>query len=217
MSGSSLPTSPPSLRRYMYLSIAAAILTISLKGLAYYLTGSVGLLSDALESVVNLAAALLALLLLTIAERPPDEEHAPGGRFSPLLRELVSADNGGERSGNIGGHLYGQCNDDRWAGSPGGGASREYVGGGNRVAVKRSLAFGGVSREQYATDLDTDDRGNRSTAAPDSGGGNRIDLNGAAAGAPRAGQSRLFSAPALRAAAGAIATFRQWRRARAPG
>ncbi|BAM00900.1 cation efflux family protein [Caldilinea aerophila DSM 14535 = NBRC 104270] len=62
----------------MYLSIAAAILTISLKGLAYYLTGSVGLLSDALESVVNLAAALLALLLLTIAERPPDEEHAYG-------------------------------------------------------------------------------------------------------------------------------------------
>jgi cation diffusion facilitator family transporter len=78
MSGSSFPTSPPSLRRYMYLSIAAAILTISLKGLAYYLTGSVGLLSDALESVVNLAAALLALLLLTIAERPPDEEHAYG-------------------------------------------------------------------------------------------------------------------------------------------
>lgn len=78
MSGSSPPTLPPSLRRYIYLSIAAAILTISLKGVAYYLTGSVGLLSDALESLVNLAAALLALLLLTIAERPPDEEHAYG-------------------------------------------------------------------------------------------------------------------------------------------
>ncbi|PJF33295.1 MAG: cation-efflux pump, partial [Candidatus Thermofonsia Clade 1 bacterium] len=62
----------------MHLSIAAAILTISLKGLAYYVTGSVGLLSDALESLVNLAAALLALLLLTFAERPPDEEHAYG-------------------------------------------------------------------------------------------------------------------------------------------
>ncbi|MCS6827532.1 MAG: cation diffusion facilitator family transporter [Caldilinea sp.] len=74
----SLSTSSPSLRRYIHLSIAAAILTISLKGLAYYLTGSVGLLSDALESLVNLAAALLALLLLTIAERPPDEEHAYG-------------------------------------------------------------------------------------------------------------------------------------------
>lgn len=78
MSGSSPSTLPPSLRRYLYLSIAAAILTISLKGVAYYLTGSVGLLSDALESLVNLAAALLALLLLTIAERPPDEEHAYG-------------------------------------------------------------------------------------------------------------------------------------------
>lgn len=78
MNGSSLATSPPPLRRYMYLSIAAAILTISLKGVAYYLTGSVGLLSDALESLVNLAGALLALLLLTIAERPPDEQHAYG-------------------------------------------------------------------------------------------------------------------------------------------
>lgn len=78
MTAPTLSTSSPSLRRYIHLSIAAAILTISLKGLAYYVTGSVGLLSDALESLVNLAAALLALLLLTIAERPPDEEHAYG-------------------------------------------------------------------------------------------------------------------------------------------
>ncbi|MFO7632358.1 MAG: cation diffusion facilitator family transporter [Caldilinea sp.] len=69
---------PPSLRRYIYLSIGAALLTIALKGLAYYLTGSVSLLSDALESLVNLVAAMLALLLLTIAERPPDEDHAYG-------------------------------------------------------------------------------------------------------------------------------------------
>lgn len=68
----------PSLRRYIFLSIGAALLTIALKSFAYYLTGSVGLLSDALESLVNLAAALLALLLLTIAERPPDEDHAYG-------------------------------------------------------------------------------------------------------------------------------------------
>ncbi len=68
----------PSLRRYIFLSIGAALLTIALKGLAYYLTGSIGLLSDALESLVNLAAALLALLMLTIAERPPDEDHAYG-------------------------------------------------------------------------------------------------------------------------------------------
>ena len=69
---------PRSLRRYVYLSIAAAIATIGLKGLAYLLTGSVGLLSDAMESLVNLVAALLAFYLLTIAERPPDDEHAYG-------------------------------------------------------------------------------------------------------------------------------------------
>lgn len=69
---------PRSLRRYVYLSIGAAVTTIGLKGLAYLLTGSVGLLSDAMESLVNLVAALLALFLLTIAERPPDDEHAYG-------------------------------------------------------------------------------------------------------------------------------------------
>ncbi len=79
MSAASSPSSAsPSLRRYIFLSIGAALFTIALKSLAYYLTGSVGLLSDALESLVNLAAALLALILLTIAERPPDEDHAYG-------------------------------------------------------------------------------------------------------------------------------------------
>lgn len=67
-----------SLTRFAWLSIAAAVVTIALKAGAYFLTGSVGLLSDALESVVNLAAALMALGMLTIAARPPDEEHAYG-------------------------------------------------------------------------------------------------------------------------------------------
>lgn len=67
-----------SLTRYAWLSIAAAILTIGLKAAAYWLTGSVGLLSDALESLVNLVAALMALAMLTLAARPPDEEHAYG-------------------------------------------------------------------------------------------------------------------------------------------
>lgn len=72
-------TSPaPSLTRYAWLSIAAAISTILLKGAAYFLTGSVGLLSDALESLVNLAGGVVALLMLTWAEQPPDEEHAYG-------------------------------------------------------------------------------------------------------------------------------------------
>lgn len=65
-------------RNYAYLSIAAALLTIGMKVGAYLLTDSVSLLSDALESVVNLIAALVALWALTIADRPPDEEHAYG-------------------------------------------------------------------------------------------------------------------------------------------
>ena len=59
-----------SLTRFAWLSIAAAILTIGLKAIAYRLTSSVGLLSDALESFVNLAGALMALAMLTIAARP---------------------------------------------------------------------------------------------------------------------------------------------------
>lgn len=66
------------LTRYAWLSVATAVITISLKAAAYWLTGSVGLLSDALESGVNLVAALLALIALTIAAQPPDEEHAYG-------------------------------------------------------------------------------------------------------------------------------------------
>lgn len=67
-----------SLQRFLWLSIAAAIATIGLKSGAYWLTGSVGLLSDALESLVNLVAALMALFMVTLAARPPDEEHSYG-------------------------------------------------------------------------------------------------------------------------------------------
>jgi cation diffusion facilitator family transporter len=69
---------PASLKRYAWLSIAAAIATILLKGWAWWLTGSVGLLSDALESFVNLAGAMMALTMLTLAARPADENHAHG-------------------------------------------------------------------------------------------------------------------------------------------
>jgi cation diffusion facilitator family transporter len=68
----------PSLSRFAWLSIAAAIVTITLKLGAWYLTGSVGLLSDALESIVNLVAAIAALIALTVAAKGPDEEHAYG-------------------------------------------------------------------------------------------------------------------------------------------
>ena len=66
------------LKRYAWLSIAAAVATILLKGVAWWLTGSVGLLSDALESFVNLAGALMALAMLTLAASPADEKHAYG-------------------------------------------------------------------------------------------------------------------------------------------
>jgi cation diffusion facilitator family transporter len=71
-------TLSPSLKRYAWLSIAAAIATILLKGLAWKLTGSVGFLSDAIESFVNLAGALMALWMLTLAETPADEDHPYG-------------------------------------------------------------------------------------------------------------------------------------------
>jgi len=71
-------TASTSLERYAWLSIAAALATIGLKASAWWLTGSVGLLSDALESIVNLAAALLALTMLRLAASPPDEDHPYG-------------------------------------------------------------------------------------------------------------------------------------------
>jgi cation diffusion facilitator family transporter len=67
-----------SIKPYAWLSIAAALATMSLKAMAWWLTGSVGFLSDALESVVNLAGAAMALAMLTVAERPADEGHAFG-------------------------------------------------------------------------------------------------------------------------------------------
>jgi cation diffusion facilitator family transporter len=67
-----------SLTRFAWLSIAAAVVTIGLKGFAYLLTGSVGLLSDAVESLVNLVAAIMALAMLIVAARPADAEHQYG-------------------------------------------------------------------------------------------------------------------------------------------
>jgi cation diffusion facilitator family transporter len=69
-----------SARLYPLLSIAAAIITIALKTLAYFLTGSVGLLSEALESIINLVTAVFAFWALAYASRPPDEQH-PFGHY----------------------------------------------------------------------------------------------------------------------------------------
>jgi len=78
MDAQSPPLSPavrPDLTRYAWLSIGAAVVTIGLKSGAYLLTGSVGLLSDAAESIVNLVAAIVALIALRVAAQPFDEKH----------------------------------------------------------------------------------------------------------------------------------------------
>lgn len=66
------------LQKFIYLSIVAAIVTILLKFYAYYITGSMGLLSDALESFVNLFAAIFALIMLKLSQRPADDDHKYG-------------------------------------------------------------------------------------------------------------------------------------------
>ena len=77
------------LSRYAYLAIAAAVVTITLKVIAWRLTGSVGLLSDAVESVVNLVAAVVMLIALRVAARPADKNHLFGhskaGYFSAVV------------------------------------------------------------------------------------------------------------------------------------
>ncbi len=65
-------------KRLLWASISVACITIVLKTLAWYVTGSVGLLSDAMESFVNLASAVFALMMVTIAQRPADHEHPYG-------------------------------------------------------------------------------------------------------------------------------------------
>src|SRR5215210_6477335 len=67
-----------SLTAFAWLSIAASIVIICLKAAAYAFTGSIGLLSDALESVINLVAACVALVVLTIVARPADHDHPYG-------------------------------------------------------------------------------------------------------------------------------------------
>ena len=79
--------------RYGWLSIGAAVSTMAIKFIAYAITDSVGLLSDALESTVNLVAAIGAVTALTIAARPADEGHEYGHAkaeyFSSLAEGLM--------------------------------------------------------------------------------------------------------------------------------
>ena len=70
---------------YLKLSVVVAMATIVLKGGAWWVSGSVGLLSDALESLVNLAGALFALAMVTWAETPPDDDHPYGHHKAEYL------------------------------------------------------------------------------------------------------------------------------------
>ncbi|HNP01726.1 MAG TPA: cation transporter, partial [Agitococcus sp.] len=70
--------SQANLTRYAWLSIATAFFTLGLKIVAYWMTNSVGMLSDAIESIVNVGAAVMALTMLNIAARPADDDHAFG-------------------------------------------------------------------------------------------------------------------------------------------
>ena len=69
---------PKSLKKYIYLSIAASVLTIILKYIAYHQTGSISFFSDALESFVNFFAAVIALIMMHVSEKPADKGHAYG-------------------------------------------------------------------------------------------------------------------------------------------
>ncbi|MDR7330263.1 cation diffusion facilitator family transporter [Corynebacterium guangdongense] len=75
--------------RFMYLSVAAALVTMALKAGAAWVTGSVGFLSDALESGVNLVAAVVAIIALSIAGRPADENHHFGHGKAEYFSALV--------------------------------------------------------------------------------------------------------------------------------
>jgi len=78
-----------SLTKFAWLSIGAAVITIAMKSTAYLLTGSVGLLSDAVESIVNLLGAMMALGMLTIAARPADDEHSFGHSKAEYFASVV--------------------------------------------------------------------------------------------------------------------------------
>lgn len=78
MPNSAAPRSLSSPRTLLWVSVGVAVITIVLKTLAWYVTDSVGLLSDAMESFVNLASAIFALMMVTIAHRPADHDHPYG-------------------------------------------------------------------------------------------------------------------------------------------
>ncbi len=78
-----------SLARFAWFSIVASILTIIIKWAAYRVTGSVGFLSDAMESFINLAAGIVAFAMLKIAANPPDKEHPFGHDKAEYFSSMI--------------------------------------------------------------------------------------------------------------------------------
>ncbi len=99
-----------SARFYAFLSLGTAILIIGLKFTAFWVTGSVGLLSDAMESIANLIAAAVALWALTLAARPPDQQHPFGHSkaeyFSSALEGILILVAAGGIAVTAGGRLF---------------------------------------------------------------------------------------------------------------
>lgn len=83
------PVSTSWLLRFLWLSLATAVLTVLLKGVAALVTGSIGLLSDALESTVNLVAAIVAIWALRLSAKPADHNHDFGHGKAEYLSSLV--------------------------------------------------------------------------------------------------------------------------------
>ena len=82
-------TTPADLSKYGFLSLGVGIVVLAMKLVAWQVTGSVGLLSDALESLVNIAAAIVAIFALRAASRPPDQEHQFGHGKAEYFSGLV--------------------------------------------------------------------------------------------------------------------------------
>lgn len=83
------PSAPSGARSAMFVSLLIGVLVLALKWLAYFLTGSVALYSDALESIVNIAAAGVGLVSVTIAARPPDDDHPFGHTKAEYFSAVV--------------------------------------------------------------------------------------------------------------------------------
>ena len=89
MTSSGRYAAPANLARYAWMSIAAGLITFTAKGLAAWMTGSVGLLSDAAETVVNIIAAFVALAALHVAIQPPDDNHPYGHSKAEYFSAIV--------------------------------------------------------------------------------------------------------------------------------